>query len=122
MRMLGVRSMDKKYYWKDFEGREFESTSKRKVDVEPDWTCTSPPRGTHPPDRTSISTAVNAVPVVAVLGHINHGKTTLLDAFCGTNVAENEPGRITQDVRAMTGSMGEGIMELDVPSRGRQPG
>ena len=30
------------------------------------------------------------------LGHINHGKTTLLDAICGTNVAENEPGRITQ--------------------------
>eukprot|EP00435_Cladocopium_sp_Y103_P024819 s469_g6.t1 len=113
MRVLGVRSLGGKYYWKDscdFEGREFESTSKRKVllpfdmvayplqkfgyepelvDVEPDWPLL-------PRDPA-------AIPVVVVLGHINHGKTTLLDALCGTNVAPHEPGGITQDVRAMTG-------------------
>lgn len=38
------------------------------------------------------------VPVVVVVGHINHGKTTLLDALRGTNVVDTEPGRITQSV------------------------
>ncbi len=66
--------------------------------------------------KTEKKTSIERPPVVAVLGHIDHGKSTLLDYIRKTNVADDEVGGITQKISAYEiEHAGKKITFIDTP-------
>jgi translation initiation factor IF-2 len=99
----------------ELEQRFEEATQAPEKDQDPTQGAALPQLGKRPSGERPAD-AIDVPPVVTVLGHVDHGKTSLLDALRSTNVVGGESGGITQHIGASELEVGDkSIVFIDTP-------
>eukprot|EP00923_Selenidium_pygospionis_P044591 GHVN01077083.1.p1 GENE.GHVN01077083.1~~GHVN01077083.1.p1 ORF type:complete len:779 (-),score=196.10 GHVN01077083.1:179-2515(-) len=123
LRTLNVKKIkhgqgSRTFTWDDGFGRQFASSSRKELMMR--WEAFKPmlegvglevkvvDPSPHWNDNKDFETC-SGTPVVVVMGHVDHGKTTLIDAFSGLNHRLTEPGGVTQLLRPVTASFASSV-------------